>query len=501
VIRLKPAGRTNIAEVAAAAGVSVGTVSRVLNDSPNVRDVTRQRVLEVMQRLQYRPSRLATRLSRGSPGTVVLVVPFLTRPSVVARLAGAIAVLDEQGYDAVLCNVETPAQLERHLQALTARHGAEGAVIMSLRLGREHLAALRDALLPLVLLDAEAPGVPCTVTDDIRGGELAVGHLLSLGHRRIGFIGDRRDPGLGFMSTRRRLLGYRRALASAGVRYDPALVRRGEHSAAAAGTDVVELLALPAPPTAIFAASDTQALGVLAAAERVGRSVPADLAVIGYDDIDSAAQLGLSTVRQPLRESGSSAASRLCAVIRGEKIRPLREQLPVTVVTRATTARLNCRPVTPARAGPDGGSVPAAPADSRTWAPPAPSRKLTPHDAVMAAAAKSAQTHPPVKPEECTCHADSVPAGPAQEPGGWPRSWEPGRWPWPPAAAAAVPDHLGRDAQGGHHLPGAAGDGRVRGRAGGVPAQLGLRLLLRQHPVRIQGRRQGRRRAAADLPG
>ena len=349
---LIPAHRTNIAEVAAAAGVSVGTVSRVLNESPNVRDATRQRVIEVMRRLNYRPSRLATRLSRGSPGTVVLLVPFLTRPSSAARLVGALGVLEKQGYDAILCNVETPAQLERHLSALTARHGAEGAVIMSLRLGRDQLAALSEARLPLAMVDTEAPGVPCTIVNDIEGGRLAAEHLIGLGHRRIAFIGDRHDAHLGFVSTRRRLLGYRRAMAAGGLRYEPGLVRLGEHAAAAAAAMTAELLRLPAPPTAIFAASDTQALGVLAAAERAGRRVPADLAVIGYDDIDPAAQLGLSTVHQPLRESGASGASQLCAMLGGQKARPLRRLLPLTVVTRATTARLNYRPLRPARAGP-----------------------------------------------------------------------------------------------------------------------------------------------------
>ncbi|MDA8319453.1 MAG: substrate-binding domain-containing protein, partial [Actinomycetota bacterium] len=236
---------------------------------------------EVIRRLQYRPSRLAARLSRGSPGTVMLLVPFLTRPSVVARLAGALSVLDEQGFDAILGNVEAPDQLERHLHALTARHGAEGAVIISLQLGERHLAELRSAGVPLVMVDAQAPGVPCTVVDDIRGGTLAAEHLLDLGHRRIAFVGDEPNPDLGFRSTRRRLLGYRRALAARGICQNPALIRLGAHSSTAAAALTRQLLRLPDPPTAIFAASDTQALGVLAGAEQAGLRVPDDLSVIG----------------------------------------------------------------------------------------------------------------------------------------------------------------------------------------------------------------------------
>lgn len=340
--------RTTIAQVAAAAGVSVGTVSRVLNNSPQVREATRQRVTEVMDRLKYRPSRLAARLSRGSPGTIMLLVPFLTRPSVVARLAGALSVLDEEGFDAVLSNVETPAHLQRQLSALTARHSADGAVIFSLHLSTEQLAAVRAAELPLALVDARAPGIPCTVIDDVQGGRLATDHLLELGHRRIGFIGDQPNRELRFVSTSQRLLGYRKALTSHQIISDPALVRLGEHSSAAAAELTAELLRLPDPPTAIFAASDTQALGVLAAAEQAGRRVPGDLSVIGYDDIDSATHLGLSTVHQPLAESGASGARRLCAAIRHESVRPLREKLPVTVVARSTTRYTDY----PARAGP-----------------------------------------------------------------------------------------------------------------------------------------------------
>jgi len=343
--------RATIADVATSAGVSVGTVSRVLNDSPNVREHTRLRVTEVMKRLNYRPSRTAASLSRGSTRTVVILVPFLTRPSVVARLAGAIGVLDEHGFDTVVRNVETAGQRDRHLAALTTRQEADGAVIVSLQLTSIHLDALRHSRLPLTMVDSDAPGVPCTVVDDIKGGWLATEHLVKLGHCRIAFIGDERVGNLGFLSTRRRLLGYRRALDHYGLGYDPALVQLGEHSAAGAASLATGLLGRSGSPTAIFAASDTQALGVLAAAEKHGRAVPADLSVIGFDDLDSAAQLGLTTVRQPLAESGARGAGRLCALISGLPVRPLREELPLSVVARTSTTTAR-RPGRATRAGP-----------------------------------------------------------------------------------------------------------------------------------------------------
>jgi len=335
-----------IADVAVAAGVGVGTVSRVLNGAPNVREATRERVLAAMERLGYRPSHLAVALSRGTARTVALVVPHLTSPSVVLRVAGSLAVLGEQGYDTVICSVDTPQQRDHHLSALTGRHRVDGAIVVSLRLAAEHVEAFRRSRLPLVTIDVAVAGVPQTLVDDVAGGRMATEYLLAMGHRRIGFVGDTMHGAqaagrlrLGFESSQRRLAGYRRALASASLDIDPALVRRGPHGPATAEALARDLLALPAPPTAIFAASDTQAIGVLAAADKCGVSVPGELSVLGFDDIESAALLGLSTVRQPLWDSGAEAARRLCALLRGERVVPVVQRLPLSVVTRSTTDR------------------------------------------------------------------------------------------------------------------------------------------------------------------
>lgn len=334
--------RATIADVAAASGVGVGTVSRVINGAANVRETTRVSVQKVIDQLGYRPSHLAASLSRGTARTMAIVVPHLTRPSVVMRLAGALAVLDEQGYDTVVCNVDTPEQRDHHLAALTRRHRADGVIVVSLRLSRQHLASFQRTGVPLVTVGVLAPGVPQTVTDDVAGGRLATEHLLSLGHRRIGFVGDtaRRmsATNLGVSASQHRLAGYRQALAAAGVGYDPALVRRGPYGAVNAEALAAELLALPDRPSAIFAASDTQAMGVLTAADRCRLPVPGQLSVIGFDDIESAALLGLSTVRQPLERSGAEGARRLCALLRGERVRPLRQLLALEVVPRSSAA-------------------------------------------------------------------------------------------------------------------------------------------------------------------
>ena len=374
--------RATIADVAAASGFGVGTVSRVINGASNVREATRLSVLKVIEQLGYRPSHLAASLSRGTPRTVAIVVPQLTRPSAVMRLAGALSVLDEQGYDTVVCNVDTPQQRDHHLAALTSRHRADGVIVMSLRLSAPQLDAFLHAGVSVVTVDAITPGVPQTVSDDVAGGRLATAHLLALGHRRIGFVGDTMRGaaaasriGLGHLASQHRLTGYRQALAVAGVRYDPKLVRRGPHGPANAEALAADLLARPDPPSAIFAASDTQAMGVLAAADRGGVSVPGELSVIGYDDIESAALLGLSTVRQPLGDSGAEGARRLCALLRGERVSPMRQLLGLEVVRRSSTASFRVTgPTARSAAGAAAGAAvvrPAASAGGSTFTRPA----------------------------------------------------------------------------------------------------------------------------------
>jgi LacI family transcriptional regulator len=334
--------RVTIADVAADAGVGVGTVSRVLNGSEQVRESTLRAVLDSIDRLGYRPSHAAAALVRGTPRTVALIVAHLTRPSTVVRVASALEVLGEQGYDAIVYNVDGPLERDRHLEALLPTHRADGVLAVCLPLSRDHLDQFARAGVALVGVDAVNPGVPQTVIDDAAGGRLATGHLIALGHRRIGFVGDmpfsRPPAGLGFTSSANRLRGYKQALAAAGIRVEPGLIRRGAHDGATAAEHAARLLKSPDPPSAIFAASDTQAIGVLAAADRLGVAIPERLSVVGFDDIESAAFLSLSTVRQPLALSGAEGARRLCALLRGEKVRPLRQELPIELVARGSSA-------------------------------------------------------------------------------------------------------------------------------------------------------------------
>lgn len=328
-----------IADVAAHAGVGAGTVSRVLNDSPRVSETTRARVLAAIEALDYRPNPLARGLSRGRSQTLGVVVPFFTHASAVERLRGVVAALDGSRYDLVLFNVESPRHRDEHFATLTRRDRADGLLVMSLPPPPASLARLAAASVPVVLLDARGSGVPVVVTDDVEGGRMATQHLIDLGHERIAFIGDDPDDPLGFVAGSAREQGYRATMAAAGLDVPDGYVAHGPHVRAAARALAERLLAASPRPTAVFASSDAQALGVLEAVRGAGLDVPADVSVVGFDDVEVSGYAGLTTVRQPLFESGRLAATLLLDALDDEHPpTPGVHQLPLELVERSTTA-------------------------------------------------------------------------------------------------------------------------------------------------------------------
>jgi LacI family transcriptional regulator len=326
-----------ISDVASRAGVGEATVSRVLNGSTLVREATRQRVQAAIEELDYRPSPIARSLSGGRAMTLGVIAPFFVRPSAVERLQGAEAAFTDAGYDTVLYNVSTPDQ-RREQFANVARGRADGILVISVPPLRREMERLLGSRIPMVLVDLRHPGLPHVYTDDIQGGRLATGHLLELGHRRIGFVGDFSDNPYGFTSSAHRCTGFQEAMRRAHLEVPPAYVKEGEHSRDVAVRMTSELLRLAKPPTAIFAASDTQAFGVLEAAVRAGVEVPGRLSVIGFDDIEMAAYAGLTTVHQPLRYSGARGARLLLDLAEGTPpAQQVSEKLQLELIVRRTT--------------------------------------------------------------------------------------------------------------------------------------------------------------------
>ena len=327
-----------ITDVAAQAGVGAGTVSRVLNHSPKVSGRTRAKVLAAIELLDYQPNPVARALSRGRCETIGVVVPFFTHASAVVRLRGVVDALQGNDYDLVLFNVEAPAHRDAHFAMLSRRGRIDGLLVISMPLAAEHVARLARNKLPVVLVDARVPGVTSVVIDDVAGGLLAARHLVRLGHERIAFIGDFPDSALGFTSSADREEGYRRALDESGLPIVDELVRHGPHVRSVARGLADELLSATPPPTAIFAASDVQALGVIDAARARGMRVPDDVSVVGFDDIELAAYAGLTTVRQPLFASGRQGAELLLEALASDQpLHPTEVELPLELIERATT--------------------------------------------------------------------------------------------------------------------------------------------------------------------
>lgn len=327
-----------IRDVAIRAGVGVGTVSRMVNGGHQVSLRTRERVQAASEELGFRPSRRGQAFARGTEASVVVLVPLVTHPSAVERVSGVIHGLRASALPVSLADVELPEHQHEHLMSLVQDLRPEGLVVVSLHLSDEELSALADARVRPVLVDAEAPGLTSLIVNDLAGGRMATRHLTELGHRRVAFVGDlERDP-MGFISSERRHHGYVEALAAAGLERRPAFERTGKHSQDNARGQAAALFDLASPPTAVFAASDTQALGVLQAARERGLRVPEDVSVIGFDDIAVAELIGLSTVRQPLVESGRRAAATVLAQIADPGRPAERIELPLELVERGTTA-------------------------------------------------------------------------------------------------------------------------------------------------------------------
>lgn len=332
-----------IRDVAHKAGVSPGTVSRAMNASPLVNAETRKRILQVVAELNYVPNLVARRLSIGKALAVAFIVPFLTRPSVAERLNGAISSLSQTQYDLVIHDIETPQQRELGFDHILRKERVDGALIISLPILDTEIPLIASTNLPIVLIDTDRPELSMLhrlTVDDVAGGQVATEHLIELGHTRIGFIGEVIDNPFHFTSSRDRYYGYLRALRTADIPFRPEYCTEDQRGRREARHQAKILLSLPERPTAIFAASDTQAVGALEAAREMGLRVPGDLSVVGYDDIEIAEILGLTTVRQLLFESGQRGVELLLEALEKPGLEPVHEVLPTELIVRSTTGPL-----------------------------------------------------------------------------------------------------------------------------------------------------------------
>lgn len=330
-----------IRDVAKKANVGVGTVSRVLNNNKAVSDETREKVLAAIKDLQYSPNPLARRLSLGRTLTIGVVLPFLTLPSYVERLRGVQQALVDTEYDLTLFSIENPHKVGSYITNLSRKSRLDGAIFISLPLTDSQINQFSHAHIPIVLVDAHHTAVSRVYIDDQAGGHLATSHLIELGHRKIAFLSDYLENPFKFTAMRKRFDGYQEALYDAGITFRPNYHQEGTLGGRDSFEKAMVLLNLPNRPTAVFAASDTHAIGVIKAAHELGLKVPGDLSVVGYDDIRDAEYLNITTIHQPLFESGMESANILLASFVEPPVASIDLMLPTRLIVRGTTAPLN----------------------------------------------------------------------------------------------------------------------------------------------------------------
>jgi len=338
-----------INDIARLAGVSKATVSRVINQKPDVDSATRERILRIMREQGFVPSITAAGLAGGRTRLVGVLVPSLTwpLPLIPEIMRGIGEVVEQSPYELVLYSISHERDRNAVIARIMAAKLTEGLIAVYAGNAVEYLSELHASGYPVVMLDdqmAPTGTTPWVSADSRIGAYTAVKHLLALGHRRVAHI---KGPAR-YMCSEDRYRGYCDALADAGISYDPALVVQGDFLASGGAIWARELLALSDRPTAIFAANDDMAAGVLRAAEEAGLRVPDDVAVVGFDDATPASLMRppLTTVSQPFFEMGRRAATLLLDAVTAlhqpvpswnsaqRESSPIREFLPTRLVVR-----------------------------------------------------------------------------------------------------------------------------------------------------------------------
>ncbi len=333
-----------IREVASRAGVSVATVSRVVNGSPHrVNPATRRRVLSAVRALGYHANIIAQGLKKRSSRTVALIVPDISNPFFPAIARGIEDTARPHGYAVLLCNTYEDLTRENAYLALLRNRWVDGVIFATVGSNTRHLRALRRERLPVVLVarDVEGLSIDTVRVDNFRGEYEAAVHLLRLGHRRIAHIAG--PPSLHVAAERRR--GYLEALRTAGLAGEAVIVE-GDFTADGGGRAMEALLQARPPVTAVAVANDLMAIGALETLRHHGLRVPDDMAVVGFDDITFASLVSpaLTTVAQPKYRMGQMAMERLLQLLDGGDARSRQTVLvPELVIRESCGARRSVR--------------------------------------------------------------------------------------------------------------------------------------------------------------
>jgi LacI family transcriptional regulator len=327
----------NIHDVALSAGVSPTTVSRYLNKRIDLPAPTAARIDAAIAQLDYRPNLLARRLSTGRSEAIGLVTPEIANPFF-AELAAAVEdEAERNGYAVFMSSTRGDAAREvASLKRLSDRH-VDGMILMTNRPDDGSLGGLIGDGAKVVLIDEDIPNVhvPRIFVENAEGSYQATCHLIEAGHRRIAMIGGTK----GLLSVSERRAGFERAMREASLTIRPEHLQIGDYSRTFGGQATTALLATGEPPTAIVAASDFIAIGVMQTLRERGLSIPRDMSLVGFDDMPLADLMdpALTTIRQPIETMGRLGFQTLLALIRGETV-PMLTRLPVALIVRNSVA-------------------------------------------------------------------------------------------------------------------------------------------------------------------
>lgn len=334
-----------IKDIAKAANVSKAAVSYVINGKPGVSEETRRRIVEIMRQANFRPNATARGLAGQRTEMLGLVIPDITDMFYANIVRGVENKANDFGYTLNLCTTHAVPSRERDVLDIFTSGRVDGVILMAYSLSRDYLEKLKRRGVPFVLIDSpvQDDSVFSIAIDNEDAGYQATEYLIELGHKEIAFIHGSRDS----TDSEQRFAGYCRALQEHGLACRENLVKSGQYERAGGYQAAKDLLRTEASgasgtsaPTAVFAANDQMALGVLAAAQELGLRVPEDLSIIGVDDIEAVSLVNppLTTVRQPMYEVGVEATEALVKLIKGEEVGEWRVLMRTTLVVRESSA-------------------------------------------------------------------------------------------------------------------------------------------------------------------
>jgi len=329
---------TTISDVARRAGVSAMTVSRVINGSRHTSPATRARVEQAIADLGYVPNAVARHLRSKRSKTMALILTDISNPFFTRVARGVEDVAGERGFGVLFCNTDESEKEELTYVAMLLERQIDGVMLVPATSTPRSLRLLRDRHVPVVVLDrrVDAPNVDVVRSDSESGAHLLVRHLIELGHRRIAALVGPREVS----TSIDRVAGYRRALAEAGLRTEPELIRYGGYQEAAGAAMARQVLELRRAPSAVFAGNNFIAAGILMTLRTAGVRVPDDMSVVAFDDLPSAwlSDPFLTTAVQPAYELGRRAAELLLDRLEGDAEQPGRSVvLPVEILVRRSS--------------------------------------------------------------------------------------------------------------------------------------------------------------------